>query len=1308
MKAPLRRLGLTLAAVVVAAIPAAAQTTATVTGTLTDEATSAPLVTGGGIGYWVEVVRLQNGQSYTGSTNGSGQYTIANIPPGTYVVQVAQAGIDYIKEVHDNIVCVSLDCNIDEAGTPVVLGAGTTTTINFALARGGRIAGTVRRASNGQIIPVASVMLVSASGRTVDIEPTDPFGNYEFKGLPPGTYFADANGSGNAPDVLPELYGGLPCRPAWYELPCIRTMGTPIVVTGTATTSGIDFALDPTGTISGTVRTEETSAPMGGVFVHVYTGGRAVASVQTQSNGQYTLPYLLPGSYRVRTANVGNYIDEWYNNVCVGCAGTPATIAVTGGATAAGIDLSLAAGGIISGTVSCEILDSTEALQLPDYYVYNMAGELVRQQPHEGLCRAAQPSSTYQILGLPAGQYFVLARDVPSLSLRLGVDGGRLIDQVYPGITCVTADCDVRRGVPVTVAVGSTTSGINFAMAQGASSSTVPPPNPSLRLFDARGVELPRVQRTMNDFGAFAQNFVGVPPGTYFATFGTRLNGRGPCNNCAPTSGIPIVIAPGQRTFALDFGSATTFEITGTIRDEGGVPISNARLTLHSSNGEVIATAWTAGLGVYRMAGTLPGTYYIRTANERAFADEVYPGLPCAGCDVRIGTPIVVSNADVTGIDFTLAAGGYVQGSVVDTTNLGVGGDPVSFYMPDGTLVGKTTTAARGEYRVVLPPGTYRARAGATAGHGAEIYNEQPCSSAGCDVAAGAPIAVSAGGQTTNINFTPAACSAMTLSPHLLASGVVGQAYRQVFTVSGGTSPMAFQVANGLLPAGLTLTPGGLLSGTPTATGRHELVVNALDAAGCAAARTLTIDVHECIYRLSPATTSVTAALTNVPVVIGDSCGGQTITGAGDFVSVVSNTPSEVMFRVEANTGPARSRTLTIGRRVFVINQGGATPQPPFGTVDGPLDGAQVSGSMAVGGWALDDLEVRRVQVYRDPVGGEGASQIYLGDAVFVPGARPDVRDAYPSYPRNDRAGWGFLVLTNMLPNQGNGAYRIYVYAEDPEGLRSLLGARTIVASNATSPLPFGAIDTPIQGATVSGTAFINFGWALTPQPKIIPTDGSTIHVLIDGQSIGAPVYNQFRSDIAAAFPGLANSNGAVGYRILDTTALAEGQHTIAWIVADSQGAAAGIGSRYFSVANAVDSQPQAVVAGVESGRHPASLAETAAAAAPVRAERASGELRRVVSRDDGSHRIALRALEPLELQLEEPGNQECRATWAGYSVDGDALGNLPVGASIDQTGTFYWQPGPGFVGSYDLIFVRTGCDGGKQRLPVTVVIGSK
>ena len=60
-----------------------------------------------------------------------------------------------------------------------------------------------------------------------------------------------------------------------------------------------------------------------------------------------------------------------------------------------------------------------------------------------------------------------------------------------------------------------------------------------------------------------------------------------------------------------------------------------------------------------------------------------------------------------------------------------------------------------------------------------------------------------------------------------------------------------------------------------------------------------------------------------------------------------------------------------------------------------------------------------------------------------------------------------------------------------------------------------------------------------------------------------------------------------MGYRVLDTTALAEGQHTIAWVVTDSQGAANGIGSRYFSVANSADAQALALTGAVTSSEIP-------------------------------------------------------------------------------------------------------------------------
>jgi hypothetical protein len=155
-----------------------------------------------------------------------------------------------------------------------------------------------------------------------------------------------------------------------------------------------------------------------------------------------------------------------------------------------------------------------------------------------------------------------------------------------------------------------------------------------------------------------------------------------------------------------------------------------------------------------------------------------------------------------------------------------------------------------------------------------------------------------------------------------------------------------------------------------------------------------------------------------------------------------------------------------------------------------------------------------------------------------------------------------------MLPLQGNANYNLKVYANDREGNKVLLGARIIAGQNATATAPFGALDTPGQGEVISGTAYVNFGWALTPQPKNIPTDGSTIKVVIDGTVVGRVTYNQYRADIAGLFPGYANTNGAIGFFVIDTTKYANGLHTIEWVVTDSAGVSAGIGSRYFTIAN--------------------------------------------------------------------------------------------------------------------------------------------
>jgi hypothetical protein len=331
-------------------------------------------------------------------------------------------------------------------------------------------------------------------------------------------------------------------------------------------------------------------------------------------------------------------------------------------------------------------------------------------------------------------------------------------------------------------------------------------------------------------------------------------------------------------------------------------------------------------------------------------------------------------------------------------------------------------------------------------------------------------------------------------------------------------------------------------------------------------------DAPRCSYRVGPTQNAWTTAGGSTTITLTTGCAWVASSDASwvrlSEASGTTTTTLTITVDPAANSA-ARAATLTIGGQLVTMSQAGHGSTAPFGFFDTPQDGASgISGSLAVTGWALDDAGVTGVRIFRDPVAGESqGAPIFIGNATFVEGARPDVAAAFPTSPFNTRAGWGLNVLTNMLPNQGNGTFRLYAYLDDVEGRTTVLGPRTFTSSNANSTVPFGAIDTPGQGEVVSGT-IVNFGWALTPQPNMIPLDGSTIDVMIDGVVVGHPTYNNSRSDIATLFPGYQNSNGAVGYFMIDTTQYENGVHTIAWVVRDNAGNAAGIGSRYFTIQN--------------------------------------------------------------------------------------------------------------------------------------------
>ncbi|UCH96174.1 MAG: BACON domain-containing protein, partial [Candidatus Aminicenantes bacterium] len=407
--------------------------------------------------------------------------------------------------------------------------------------------------------------------------------------------------------------------------------------------------------------------------------------------------------------------------------------------------------------------------------------------------------------------------------------------------------------------------------------------------------------------------------------------------------------------------------------------------------------------------------------------------------------------------------------------------------------------------------------------------------------------------------------------------------------------------------------------------------------------------------------------------------------------------PGNYSGTVTITASQASNSPQTVKVNLKVINA--SQDREPFGSFSTPVDGSFVCSSIPVTGWALDDLEVQSVRIYRQI----GNGHAFIGETVFVEGARPDVEAAYPGYPMNHTAGWGYMLLTNFLPN---GTQVIYAVAADSAGHQVTLGSGTITIDNTKAVKPFGAIDTPTQGGSASGRHFQNQGWVLTPLPNKIPVNGSTINVYVDGQYIGHPTYNIYRQDIAAYFPGYANSSGAMAYLEFDTTQYSNGVHSIQWVVTDNAGNTDGIGSRYFTVQNS-GSQQRAAGNSAKAGpfHMPYHIPHI-----PLDRSRPIGikkgynphmKPRLIYADNSGNVTVKIKQLERLEIHFFDPGE-------SGLNVEHRMLNisALPVGSTLDmERGIFYWHAGPGFLGRYEFVFVIRDKSGRAYRINVVVKI---
>lgn len=305
-----------------------------ISGRVTDSSTGDPLP---GAEVWIF------GDSFDiATTAADGRYSSGALPDGDYFAWASSP--EHVAELYDDIQCLGLQCNVT-VGTPIVLTAGAgAQDIDFALDPGASISGTVVDAATSSPLQNLTVAVYSDSGTLLKFESTAADGTYRASGLPAGSFRARTFSAA----YISELYDDLPC-----PFSCDPTTGTAISVAAATETTGIDFALDLGGSITGTVTDEVTGDPLLGLHVVVADGSFNQRSAFTSSTGAYTVGGLPAGTYFARTFSA-THLDELYHDLpcepfCNPTNGTP--IPVAQGLVTSGIHFALARPISISGTV---------------------------------------------------------------------------------------------------------------------------------------------------------------------------------------------------------------------------------------------------------------------------------------------------------------------------------------------------------------------------------------------------------------------------------------------------------------------------------------------------------------------------------------------------------------------------------------------------------------------------------------------------------------------------------------------------------------------------------------------------------------------------------------------------------------------------------------------------------------------------------------------------------------------------------------------------------------------------------------------
>jgi hypothetical protein len=284
--------------------------------------------------------------------------------------------------------------------------------------------------------------------------------------------------------------------------------------------------------------------------------------------------------------------------------------------------------------------------------------------------------------------------------------------------------------------------------------------------------------------------------------------------------------------------SSGPVSVTVTAAASSVDPTDTTTLTASVTNDKNSAgVTWTVTGG-----GALSGT-------TTTSATYTAPGGPSSPLTVTVNATSVADNTKSASATLTIPvapsigtsslAGGAVGSSYSAQLAAAGGISPYTWTVTNGTLAAGLTLAPS----TGLISGTPTAAGAGTSSLTFKVTDS------------GTPNALAA---TQVLSLSITAAPAVNITTTSLPNGVLNAAYTGgVVTATGGAGPLTFTLASGTLPAGLTLSALGAITGTPSAAGSFNFSVKAADAFGDSATVNLSITVKFPVLTVTPATLPV-------------------------------------------------------------------------------------------------------------------------------------------------------------------------------------------------------------------------------------------------------------------------------------------------------------------------------------------------------------------------------------------------------------------------------------------------------------------